>query len=372
LKILLLADISSEHTQKWALGLASSGISVGIFSLNRAQFDWFSAHPNIKILDLGEEKLDGRSFLEKINYITTIRRVRKAIAEFKPDILHAHYASSYGLLGALSRFHPYLISVWGADVFDFPKQSPLHKKIFKFNLKKADRILSTSYIMKEETKKYTSKKIDVTPFGVDVIIFHGGKAQCEFSAGDIIVGSVKSLEKKYGTDVLLTAFSIATKKKPDLNLKLLLVGSGSQDAKLKQLAIDLGINEKVKFAGKVPHDRIADYHRTIDIFVSVSVDDSESFGVSAVEACACEKAVIVARTGGLKEVIVENETGFVVEPNNPEETASAIIRFAEDGELRKEFGLRARKRVLAEYNWNENLKKMISIYGEVVKGEKAE
>ena len=325
---------------------------------------------NIKILFAAKKQLDGKSFFEKLNYVTVLNKVKKSIREFKPDIVHAHYASSYGMLGALSKFHPFIISVWGADVFDFPKQSPLHKRIFKYNLKKADYIFSTSYVMKEETEKYTAKEIGVTPFGVDTEIFKPQKVRSLFADGTIVVGLVKSLETKYGIDVLIRSFALAKKLRPALPLKLLLVGKGSLETKLKYLVSELKIEKDVVFTGKIPHQDVPQYHNMIDIYVSVSVDDSESFGVSAVEACACAKAVIVSRAGGLKEVVIENETGLIVEKGNEKETADAIIKFAEDEKLRKKFGEKARERVLKHYNWKENLDMMVENYHSILSAKK--
>ena len=91
---------------------------------------------------------------------------------FKPQLLHANYATSYGLLGAMTGFHPFVLSVWGSDVFTFPKKSFAHKMLFKYNLNKADKILSTSRFMSQEISKYTSKKIEITPFGVDLEKFY--------------------------------------------------------------------------------------------------------------------------------------------------------------------------------------------------------
>ncbi|MBC7861584.1 MAG: glycosyltransferase [Bacteroidia bacterium] len=366
MKILLLSDISSEHTQKWALGLASKGIEIAIFSLNHSVYDWFTGVENIQIAFQAEEQLDGKSFFEKLNYISVLNKVKKAIKEIEPDIVHAHYASSYGMLGALSKFHPFIVSVWGADVFDFPRQSAFHKKIFSYNLKKADLICSTSFIMKEETKKYTSKEIKVTPFGVDTEVFKPFKTPSLFPENAVVVGLVKSLEAKYGIEILIKAFARAKELLPGTDLRLLIVGKGSLENKLKELAEDLNISNAVIFAGKTPHEEVPRFLNMMDIFVSVSVDDSESFGVSAVEACSCAKAVIVSEVGGLKEVIINNKTGLFVPVLNVDETAAAMVRFAENPALRNEFGLRARQHVLENYNWKENLELMVTIYSELL------
>ena len=75
--------------------------------------------------------------------------------------MHAHYASSYGLIGSLMNFSPFVLSVWGSDVFEFPKLGIINKLVLKYNFFKADKILSTSNIMAKEIQLYTNKDIEV-------------------------------------------------------------------------------------------------------------------------------------------------------------------------------------------------------------------
>src|SRR4051812_21136054 len=121
MKVLLLSDTNSEHTEKWALGLAGKGIHIGLFSFNRASYEWYD-HPNITVFFEPENEINAEKTFTKISYLKYVRVLKKIIRHFVPDILHAHYASSYGLVGALSRFHPFVLSVWGADVYNFPNQ----------------------------------------------------------------------------------------------------------------------------------------------------------------------------------------------------------------------------------------------------------
>ena len=67
------------------------------------------------------------TLFHKVSYLCTMDVLKEKIDRFAPDILHAHYASSYGLLGALTDFHPYVISAWGSDVYDFPRKNILKK-----------------------------------------------------------------------------------------------------------------------------------------------------------------------------------------------------------------------------------------------------
>lgn len=168
MRVLLLSDTNSEHTEKWALGLASQGLEVGLFSFNKASYSWYQNKPNITILFEPENKLDQNSTSSKLSYLKYVNLMKNAILQFKPDVLHAHYATSYGLIGALSGFHPFVISAWGTDVMKFPQKNLLFKSILKYNLKKADAICATSHTIKDFLKPVTSKNIHVIPFGVNV------------------------------------------------------------------------------------------------------------------------------------------------------------------------------------------------------------
>ncbi|MGZ3920776.1 MAG: glycosyltransferase, partial [Bacteroidia bacterium] len=143
MKILLLSDTNSEHTEKWALGLADKGFKIGLFSFNKAGYPWYN-HPNITLICESEESISADKNSTKFGYLKNVRTLKKVISKFKPDILHAHYATSYGLIGALSGFHPYVISSWGTDVMKFPQKNFVAKSILKYNFRKADLLCATS------------------------------------------------------------------------------------------------------------------------------------------------------------------------------------------------------------------------------------
>ncbi len=367
-RILLLADINSPHIRKWALSLADRGFTIGIFSLNKSSTEWFKGIKNIEYLSAGfGSDVASKRELGKLAYVKALPFLKKVILSFKPDILHAHYATSYGLLGALSGFHPYVISVWGSDVYDFPKKSFLHKFILKQNLKRADCILSTSLSMATETAKYTQKKIEITPFGVDLDIFKPQVVKSIFNSGDIVVGTIKSLEPKYGIEYLVEAFQILCEKHADMPLKLLIVGGGSQEGKLKTIVNAAGLNDEVKFTGRVLSEKVQEYHNMLDVYVALSVDDSESFGVAVIEAAACGKPVVVSNVSGFAEVIENGTTGIIVPVRNAKVAANAIERIIADKELARQMSANGRKRVEELYNWSDNLKVIISIYDSLLK-----
>lgn len=368
MKLVLLSDPNSVHTARWATSLAAKGIDVYIIGLSDNRNNFYSAYDNIKVYSLNidsKEVIKESELLSKFKYVKTLKKVKSLIKEINPDIVHSHYATSYGMLGTLSGFHPFIISVWGSDVFIFPKKSFIHKNILKYNLKKADKILSTSYAMARETALYTDKDIEVTPFGIDLDKFKPMVVESLFDEKDIVIGTIKSLEPEYGIEFLIKAFKIVFEKNKNLSLKLLIVGGGSLEKELKQLVADLGLSKHTVFTGRVPYEDIPRYHNMIDVPVFVS--NSESFGVAVIEASACEKPVVVSDVGGLPEVVENNVTGIVVPPKNERETAKAIEKLVLDKLLREKMGKAGRERVKKLYNWENNVKQMIDIYKGVLK-----
>lgn len=365
MKILFLADIDSAHTRKWAISLSERGYEIGIFSIRKSESSWFTNYPLIRIFDedgFASEKFHVASAL-KLSYLRFVPAVKAIVKTFKPDIVHAHYATSYGLLGVRSGFHPLIISVWGSDIFEFPRKSILHRLLVFNNLKNADSIFSTSEIMKEEVLHYVNKEVAVTPFGVDVNEFSPTKVESLFTGNPKVIGTIKSLEQNYGIDTLIKAFALL-KKKTAHDIKLLICGDGTKAQELKKLAAESGYADDILFTGRIDQQEVSRYHNMIDIFVNVSLQ--ESFGVAVVEAMACEKPVVVTSVGGLKEVVEENVCGVFVPTANVEKTANAIRGLLDDPAKAKRMGEAGRIRVLRKYDWKKNLDDIEKLYKKII------
>jgi L-malate glycosyltransferase len=360
MKVFMLGDGGSPHVQKWVQGLCPEGIEIGLFSLHGFEEKHYKGLSGFTILNNPPSRA-ARSVLSKLSYLKHARAIRSQLEAFQPDVMHAHYATSYGLLATKTHFKPLIISAWGSDVYDFPKTSLLHKRLLKNVLAKADLICSTSHCMLEETRKYTGKKIEVVPFGVNTALFKPADNVIA-EKDEIVIGTIKSLEKKYGIDLLIKAFAEARALNPKKNLKLLIVGDGSKKAEYKKLCGTLGISDQVTFTGRIDHKDVAKYHQQIDIFVSLSVLDSESFGVSLVEAMSCGKPVVASSVAGFSEVLGNDGCGILVPKSSYKEAAAAITEFIRKPAFAKKCGAKARERVLQLYDWNKNLEQMISIY----------
>jgi len=360
MKVLLLADAGSGHTEKWALGLASRGIKVGVFSFNRMRSNWILENASIELLFQPEESISGKKITEKLRYFTYLQKLKRAIALFKPDILHAHYASSYGFIGALTGFKPYVVSVWGTDVYSFPKEALPKKWILQFVLRKATMICSTSKDMANELGAYTNKNVNLIPFGIDAARFN---RLAENKNERIVFGTVKALETVYGIDRLIRAFHFFVNNVSS-DAVLEIYGSGSQDRALHQLVHSLNLDEKVDFKGFVSGDKLIQAYERLDIFMALS--RSESFGVAILEASAMQLPVIAANVGGLKEVVSDQQTGFLVNADDIKQVVSKMQLLAEHKTLRLEMGQKGRELVLKHYDFNVNLESQLTLYNELL------
>lgn len=360
MKIALLSTANNTHTKRWVQALANQGLSILLFSLTDAD-DFYNKLPNVKVIT-GMSGFQKKR-INKLNYLKILPKLKRSLKEFNPDIIHAHYASSYGLLGALAKTNiPYVISVWGSDVYEFPKTIPFGKYILSYNLSKADYILSTSHVMAKETSKYTDKEILITPFGVDTERFK--KKEGLQPTSEFIVGNVKTLAPIYGIDTLIKAYKILVDRNPNLKTRLLIYGKGPYRKEYENLAKSLNIYDLVEFKGFMENEKLPDVYNSISVAVSTS--NSESFGVVAVEAMACECPVVTSDAEGFTEVVKDGETGFIVPKRDPQTTARVIQKFIDNPSLREEMGRAGRERVKSLYNWNDNVNTMIDIYNKIV------
>ena len=242
MRICFLAPANNYHTKKWCKWFTEQGHEVHVISF----ID--SAIPNVTVHYINTGADAEASDTSKLKYLTKTKEVKKTVDAINPDVINVHYATSYGTVAALSGLKKYVLSVWGSDVYDFPKKSPLHKALLKFSLARATYLFSTSQAMADETHKYTKKKIEITPFGVDMELFNPDKRTRE-TDNYFVVGTVKALTPKYGIDYLLKAVAIIKNEYPEIPIRLRVVGKGEQERQYKDFAKDLGIDQITTWLG---------------------------------------------------------------------------------------------------------------------------
>ena len=132
-------------------------------------------------------------------------------------------------------------------------------------------------------------------------------------------------------------------------------GEGPDRERLEALALRLGVADAVRFVGAIPNEELALWYSLGEVFVMPSRSeppDVEGFGIVFLEAAACERPVVAARAGGVPDAVADGISGLLVEPNDEEGLARALIELLSDPARRADLGRRARERVLAEFTWD--------------------
>ena len=124
MRICFLAPANNYHTKKWCEYFVGKGHEVHVISFIKDNIDGVNVHfVDAKVNPFSSD-------IKKIKYLFYKRRIKKIINEIKPDIINSHYATSYDMLAALCNIN-FVLSVWGSDVYNFPKKSLIHKIYFK-------------------------------------------------------------------------------------------------------------------------------------------------------------------------------------------------------------------------------------------------
>ncbi|MDP6529454.1 MAG: glycosyltransferase [Gemmatimonadota bacterium] len=349
-RIALLGSAGSVHVVRWANALASRGREIHLISMHPPSP---SLRPEVHIHPLPVPAPAG--------YVLNARSVRAALRTIRPEVLNTHFASGYGTLGRLSRFHPHALSVWGSDIEYFPNRSRIHRRILCANLASADRIFATSQALLRGVRDLApGVPATQTPFGVDVGRF-SPRTKAE-PGGSVTVGTVRSLKPVYGIDLLLRGFARAvetlrrTRDPAGDRMRLRVVGGGPEAAALQSLARELGISDRTEFRGRISHDRIPEELHGFEVFVAPS--RREGLGVAVLEAAACGVPVVASRVGGLPETVDDGRSGILLEPEDVDALATALIQLCTDAGLRARMGRHGREWVLDRFAWEDCISTM--------------
>ena len=171
---------------------------------------------------------------------------------------------------------------------------------------------------------------------------------------DRVILTVGNLVERKGHDVAIMALSRVISRVP--NVCYVIAGDGPHRSALEGLVRRLGLQDRVLFAGRIHEEQLPVYYSVCDVFVMpararVEHNDVEGFGIVFLEAGACGKPCIGGRSGGIEDAILDDRTGLLVDPGDPEQLAAAIESLLLNPQRAKEFGSRARERVAAEHNW---------------------
>jgi len=303
-------------------------------------------------------------------------RIFKCLNPTEYDVIHAHTPlPSIAELAALrhARAKRPFVLTYHNDITKggFPGaiiSAAYNYSIGAFALRHADAIIATtrSYAESSPRLKNHLHKVRVVPSGVNIERFHPGLNQDKIrqryglNQSDKVILFAGALEPYKGCDYLVLSLSLIIENLP--HARLIIIGKGALKEKLKKMARELDISDKVIFAGYVPEEDLPYYYAACDIFVLPSVSPLEGFGIVQLEAMACGKPVVTTTLPGPSEVDAEEVATIHVPPKDIEALANAVSKLLTDEDLAKKMGEDGRKLVEAKYTWSKIARDILSIY----------
>jgi glycosyltransferase involved in cell wall biosynthesis len=363
MKLVYLASGNSIHTQRWVNYFVDRDYEVHL--ITDAPYNYKSLKVHVL------KKYFGNRVLNLLMWST---RIKKIVKEINPDILHSHYVTSYGSLGARAAFHPFVITVWGSDILVEPRKFPILKQLIKFVLKRADLITCDGEHVKGPLTSLGADPgtIHIVFFGTDVNRFSPEKRDVKLQerlgmADCPTIISTRKLEPVYDIPSLIQAVPPVLQEFP--SAKLIIAGDGSQKEVLKDLAASLGVASSVIFVGDIPNAELPSYMASADVYVSTSTSDA-GLAAGTAEAMSCGLPVIVTDFGDNRGWVEDGVNGFVIPTHDPASLFDKIVYLLKNRETGRTFGMKSRKIIEERNNYHKQMDKVDNLYQALVKGYK--
>lgn len=259
------------------------------------------------------------------------------------DILHVHYAIPHAAVAYIAkkilltqgRYLPVVTTLHGTDI-TLVGNNQAFAPVVEFSINKSDGVTAVSQSLKDETLANFNiqRNIQVIYNFIDFERFRKTNKD-HFKKliapdGERIIAHTSNFRKVKRVEDVILIFHRIIQKVPS---RLLMIGDGPERQNCERLCRELGLCDSVRFLGK--QDAIEELLAICDLFIIPS--ESESFGLAALEAMACEVPVISSNSGGLPEVNIHGLTGYLSEPGNVDEMARNSIKILENEELLQEF-----------------------------------
>ncbi len=362
------------------------------FDKNKKQIDPVPGVENVNVIRIpaGNWEFIPKEFIYDILHELSnnmIEFIKKNNLDY--DLYHGHYVDA-GIVtidvaasfGKPAFFTAHSLGVWKRDQMGGDPMEMEKKFNFKHRISEEKRIIKnvrscilTSLVQLEKLTdldkddEYIPGNIEIISPGVDVHYYHlptKEDKQVITNLPEKYIYCLSRIDANKGHDLLLYAFDIVRKEIPGVDL---VIGGGSPNPeqrelgvldKMKTIIAEKGMQNRVHIIGYVPDEMMRPYYQQSLFFVLPSL--YEPFGMTSQEAMACGKTVVASKYGGIKNVITNEENGFLVDPVNTEEFATIMIKLLEDQNLNKKIGLAAHNNIFQNYSWEMQARKHIELY----------
>jgi len=352
-KILILGEASAVHSQRWVHYFRTQGWTVR----------WLSFPPVPE--GLTAETIPQRLPHKAAAIVLSVRRLRKIIDQFAPDIISALFLPDYGWLAGMSGRHPLAVSAWGSDVLIAPHKSRWHRRRIEYVLRKADALFADADLLGQCMRELgaSESRIHIIPLGVEQAWLESGDSRPSSPGSPIRVITNRRMEPLYRVDTFIRAASQLVTGIPG-QYEFIVAGDGSQRTELERLAHELGLETSLRFTGAVSDEQMRHLLGQADVFVSCSSSDGTS--VSMLEAMASGCVPIVTDLTVNHEWIEPGENGLLFPVGDSDALAKAISYAAGDASWRNQVRTQNREIVTKRALWMDNMAAVETVMADTI------
>jgi teichuronic acid biosynthesis glycosyltransferase TuaC len=301
--------------------------------------------------------------------LSIARPLRRVHERWPFDVIHAHMLVPDGWAAARmgrSLGVPVVATAHRADVLDVPARGPASRAQVADAVASIDQVCAVSAAIAgaAEGLARPRRPVAVVPNGADTTVFApreraAARARLGLPAEGPVVTYVGKLVPRKGVDALVEAMGILGRRPGGAPL-LVAGGIGPMREGLERRAAELGVADRIRFVGKIPHDEVGWWMAAGDVFVLPSL--SEGLPTVVCEAMNCGRPVVATAVDGTPEIVRDGETGLLVPPRDPEALAAALARVLEEPGLAARMGAQALRIGRETYTWDANAARMERLY----------
>ncbi len=378
MRICYFADGRYIHALRWMRYFAGKGHEMHLISFAEVGSEQIA---ELKVAGIKYHGHTGNFHLKKF-WLTLrdISFVRTILFQEKIDILHSHFLGPNAWYGTLSGFHPHIITIMGGDVIGetwLPNKGFREKVLTTRALEHADTITAWSPFLANIVKPFckSASEISVVHGGVQLDRFARGIPNCDLReklgipVDAKFVFSARLLRRLYNIDVIAMAAGIVCEKYPETYFVIALpetILDSEYTEGVKKLIAEGSAAENVRFVSTISHDDIPNYFKEAD--VSVSIPSTDGTPMSVLESMAAGTPTVIGDLINYDREYFEDEvTTLMIDVQNPEALAHAILRYFTDKELVTNITNEALRRVEETGSYEFQMEKMDAIYNRVLR-----
>jgi glycosyltransferase involved in cell wall biosynthesis len=306
--------------------------------------------------------------------------LKRVIRSLKPDLIQSGPLQTAAFLAALTGFHPLVSMSWGYDLLQDADRNICWKWATRYTLSRSAVMVGDCATIRQRARAFgmPDEAIVTFPWGVDIRHFSPQEAPApganrrtglgdekveEGAPSPFVLLSTRGWEPVYGVDVIARAFVWAARQRPEL--RLFLLGNGSQANLLRSIFLDGGVLPQVHFAGQVTQADLPRYYRAADLYLSASHSDGTS--ISLLEAMACGRPALVSDIPGNYEWVTHGQQGWLFPDGNAPKLAEAILAAVDQRDQLAGMGKAARELVERRGDWDNNFPNLFLAYDLAIK-----